>query len=105
MAKVKFQSQIVELRGTLNNLVFKRSSQGEILVTKRPDMTRVKWSKAQKAHRQRFKLAVAYARAALAEPKARAGYERRAKKQGKRAWGLAVSDYLQGKDLLAKNKS
>ena len=65
-------------------------------------MSKVKWSKAQKAHRQRFKQASVYAKAALAEPKVRARYERRAKKQHKRPWDVAMSDYFQRKDLLLK---
>lgn len=62
-------------------------------------MSRVKWSKA---HRRRFKQAVAYARAALADPKVRAKYERTGKKQGKRPWDVAISGYFQGQNLLAK---
>jgi hypothetical protein len=52
--------------------------------------------------RQRFREVVAYARAALAEPRVRARYEKKAKRQHKRAWDVAVSDYFQGKDLLSK---
>ena len=65
-------------------------------------MSRVRWSKAQKAHRKRFKQAAAYAKAALAEPKVRRTYERRAKKLGKAPWGLAVSDFFKGNNLLVK---
>jgi len=42
------------------------------------------------------------AQAALAEPKVRARYEKIAKKQHKRAWDVAVSDYFKVKDLLSK---
>lgn len=57
-------------------------------------MSRVKWSKAQKANRRRFKQAVANARAALADPAQRARYERTAKKRGKRRWDVALADQL-----------
>jgi len=50
----------------------------------------VKWSEAQQTHHQRFKLAVAYAKAAMAEPTVRA----------QSPFDLAVSDYFKGKDLL-----
>ena len=50
-------------------------------MTKVPDMSNVKWSKAQKAHRQRFKKAVTYAKAAMAEPKVRVVYEKIAAKK------------------------
>ena len=73
-----------------------------MILSKVPDMSKVKWSKAQKAHRQRFKKAVSYARAAMAEPKVRAVYEKMAAKKGKRPFDMAVSDYFKGNDLLSK---
>ena len=66
------------------------------------DMSKVKWTKAQKEHRKRFKAAVAYAKAAMAEPAVRAKYEKTAKKARKRPFDMAVSDYFKGKDLLSK---
>ena len=102
MPKVRLKQPIVEIQGTLYEVVFKRSPQGNIIVTQSPDMSNVEWSPAQKAHRQRFKEAAAYAKAALAAPQVRIKYERKAKKQNKSAWGLAVSDYFKGKDLLTK---
>lgn len=92
---------IAEIHGTLYGVVFKKSPQGKMIVTKRPDMSNVEWSPAQKAQRQRFKQAVVHVRAALAEPKVRARYERQAKKQNKRAWDLAMAEYFQGRDLLS----
>jgi hypothetical protein len=100
MPKVKLQSPIIEIRGTLYDVVFKLSPHGKMIVTKRPDMSKVKWSMAQKEQRQRFKQAVAYAKTALAEPKVRKVYEKMAAKQHKRAWDVAVSDYFKGKNLL-----
>jgi hypothetical protein len=54
------------------------------------------------AHRQRFKKAIAYARAAMADPTVSKIYERRAAKQNRRPFRMAVSDYLKGNDLLSK---
>ena len=102
MAKVRLHALIEEINGTLYDVVFKRSPNGDLIVSKRPDMSRVVWSEAQMAQRARFKQAVAYARAALAEPKLRARYEKRAKQQSKRAWDVAIADYFAGKDLLSK---
>jgi len=102
MPKVRLNPLIEEIHGTMYGVVFKLSSKGNMIVTKRPDMSKVKWSKAQEEQRRRFKEAVAYARAALADPKLRARYERKAKRQGKRAWDAAVSDYFQREDLLVK---
>jgi hypothetical protein len=65
-----------------------------MIVTKRPDMSRVKWSPAQQAQRLRFKQAVRFAKKALADPKLRPQYEKRAKRQHKRAWDVALADYF-----------
>lgn len=102
MAKVKFNASILEIRGAVGGMVYKRSPQGETIVTRRPDMSNVKWSPAQQAQRQRFKEASAYAKAALATPELRLEYERMANEQNKRPWDLAVSDYFKGNDLLKK---
>jgi len=96
---------IEEMHGTMYGVVFKLSPKGNMIVTKRPDMSKVKWSKAQTAQRERFKKAITYAKAALAEPKVRASYEKRAKQESKRAWDIAVSDYFQGKDLLSRKEA
>jgi hypothetical protein len=45
---------------------------------------------------------VAYARAAMAEPKVRAVYEKMAAKKHKRQFDIAVSDYIKGNDLISK---
>ena len=103
MAKITLNPLVQRARGKLGNIVFRMAHTGEMTITKLPDMSNVKWSKAQKAHRQRFRKAVAYAKAALAEPKARASYEKAAAKLGtKRPFDLAVSDYFKGNDLLSK---
>ena len=104
MPKVKMHPMFIEIQGKMYDMVVKLSPQGELIIARRPDMSKVKWSKAQKAHRQRFKLAAAYAKAALAEPKVRRTYERRAKKLDKTPWGLAVSDYFKGRNLLEKGE-
>ena len=67
-----------------DDVVFKKSSKGNKIVTKRPDMTKVEWSEPQKAQRQRVKRANEYANAALADPDVRAVYEERAAREGKR---------------------
>jgi hypothetical protein len=97
MPKVRLNPLIEEIHGTMYDMVFKLSPKGNIIIAKRPDMFKVKWSEAQQSQRKRFKEAVAYAKAALADPKVRAKYERKAKKQGKRAWDVAVSDYFEGR--------
>ena len=102
MAKVTLHPMAKDIRGRLGDYVFRRTHTGELILSKVPNMSNVRWSKAQKAHRQRFKQAVAYARAAMAEPKVRAIYEKAAAKKSKRPFDMAVSDYFKGNDLLSK---
>ena len=99
MAKVKLNPVLQQLRGQLAGFVY-RIRYGEQTVSKSPAMSKVQWSPAQVEHRQRFRRAVAYAHAALAEPKVRAIYEREAEAKGMRPFDLAVSDYFKGRDLL-----
>jgi len=102
MAKVTFNFGIQRIQGKLGNAIFRVSPTGEQQITKLPDMSNVKWSKAQKEQRQRFKQAVAYAKAAMADPDVRKVYEKMAAKKHKRPFDMAVSDYFKGNDLLSK---
>ena len=105
MAKIILNPIIERAQGKMGNIVFRRSHTGEMSITKLPDMSHVKWSQAQKDHRQRFKQAVAYAKAAMAEPTVRASYEKIALEKNKRPFDMAVSDYLKGNDLFAARHS
>jgi len=102
MAKITLNPIVQRAQGKMGNAVFRRSHTGEMTLIKLADMSRVRWSKAQTAHRQRFKKAVAYAQAALADPDVREAYEELAAKKRKRPFDLAVSDYFQGNDLLPR---
>jgi hypothetical protein len=97
--KVTFKQSIQAMWGGLGNLVFRRTHNGKVVVSAAPDMSRVKWSEAQKAHRERFKMAVICAKAALADPQVRARYEQEAAAKGKRPFDLAVSDCYHGREL------
>jgi len=107
MAKVTLQPWIIGnkvikgIRGKVGNLVFRQSPNGETIVSKAPDMSAVVWSPAQQDHRQRFKAAIAYANAAMADPDARAVYEKRAAETNRRPFQMAVSDYFKGVNLLS----
>ena len=102
MPKVKLALPIKEIHGTLYDLVFRKAPNGDTIVYKKPDMSNVKWSKAQKANRRSMSKAITATQLALADPKVRAKYERKAKKLGRRAWNLALSDCMLGKDLHGK---
>jgi hypothetical protein len=99
MAKIKLDPIINKAQGSIGNYTF-RHMYGRQTLIKKPDMSRVKWSEAQKAHRERFRVASKRARAALADPQVRARYEQEAAAQGKRPFDLALSDFYHGRDLL-----
>ena len=100
MAKIKLDPMFAGISGTLGDLVFKRSKNGETIVSRRPVKSNAEPSPAQKAQRERFKLASAYARAAMADPAVRAVYEERAANEKQGAFALARKAYFDGKVLL-----
>jgi len=102
MAKVTLPPWITGIKGRLGDVVFRVSQSGETFVTRSPDMSAVEWSPAQEGHRQRFKAAIAYAKAAMADPHARAVYEKQAAEKNRRPFQMAVSDYFKGNDLLSE---
>ena len=102
MPKVRLNPLIEEIHGTMYDVVFKKSPKGNMIVTKRPDMSGVKWSEAQQNQRQRFQQANEYAKAAMADPKVRAVYVKRGKRAHRSPFRVAFSDYFKGKDLLAR---
>jgi hypothetical protein len=102
MAKIILNPMVQSAKGKMGNIVFRRAHTGGMTITKLPDMSKVKWSRAQKAHRQRFKQAVTYAKAAMADQIVSKVYEKAAVKQKKRPFDLAVSDYFKGHDLLSQ---
>src|ERR1051325_4111507 len=101
MAEVIFNSMVREIHGGLEDVVYRVSSTGKTYISKRPDMSGVKWSRAQKAHRVRVGEANDYAHAAMADPDVRATYEERAAKENRLPYRLAFSDYFKGIDLLS----
>ena len=99
MVKVILNPGIRRMSGKMGDWTY-RWMYGKQTVMKTPDMSKVKWSKAQKVHRQRFKQAIAYARQAMADPKVRSHYEKAGKKAGRQPFRMAVSDFFEGKNLL-----
>lgn len=93
MARTKNDPLLQHFRGKLGNLVLKQYKDC-IVITKCPDMSRVKRTKKQKERNGRFKKAVAYAKSILRDPEARAAYEK--KLQGKRSvYHAAIAEFLE----------
>lgn len=101
MTKVTLNPGLRELRGKMGDWTYRRMY-GQQTVMKTPDMSGVKWTRAQKTNRQRFREAVLYAKRALADPVARAAYEKLAAETGRRPYHLAISDFCAGNNLLEK---
>jgi len=97
--KVILNPIIEELRGAMDDFVYRTSPNGKVYLSKTPDMSKVKWSKAQRQSRQRFQEASQYAKAAMADPQLRAIYAERAAKEHRVPYRVALSDYLKGVDL------
>ena len=101
MVKVILQPGLLELRGKMGDWTYRRMY-GKQTLMKTPDMSKVKWSKAQKEQRERFRQAIRYARQAMADPDVRAHYEKVAKKAERQPFRVAVSDFYEGKNLFEK---
>ena len=106
MAKVRFHPIIEWFTGKMGRLVFRRSHTGKVSVYETPYMEGIKWSQAQKDHRQRMGEASRYASAAVADPEIRPIYVQMAVDHGRnpgRPFEMAVSDYYHtGNDLIWK---
>jgi hypothetical protein len=91
------------IRGKLGKIVYRPTRNGQVSAYPAPDMSKVQWSKAQKAHRQHFAQAVAYAKLVVRDPDIRPIYLEMAAKSKRskgRPFDMAVSDYHNGNDLL-----
>ena len=98
--KIELHPMFRWIRG---KIVYRLAQNGEVSAYPAPDMTGIEWSAAQKAQRQDFAKASAYATLAIQDPEIRQYYVQMAKqrKRNKRRPGdMAVSDYFQGNDLL-----
>ena len=102
MPKVILNPSIEGLSGKMGDVVFRYNKKtGKTSTSKVPDMSKVKWSKAQKAQRRRFKKAVAYVQGLKTKPAVWAIYQKIAKRKRKRAWDVAMKDYFKGSQLIA----
>lgn len=99
--KVELNPTVDKYRGKLGKMTF-RWMYGKQTVMKTPDMSKVKWSKAQKENRGRFAEAIHYARRAMADPEVRAQYEALGQKADRQPFRVAVSDFYAGRNLLER---
>lgn len=99
MAKIQLNSAIASLSGTMDGLVYKHyknDKRGHVL-SRKPDMSGVKWSPAQRAHRQRMKAAAAFHRQVLADPVLLKKYTPLAKQQRVNLSAVTMGEVLRAK--------
>ena len=99
MPKVILNKTLKGIRGAMEDFVYRTAPNGQVYLSKRPDMSNVEWSDSQRDSRQRFREASKYARAAMAHPELSAIYKARAAREKRVPYRVALSDYLNGKDL------
>jgi hypothetical protein len=90
--KVKLQPGLRELSGGMGDWVF-QTRNGKTILGMKPRRSKEP-SQAQIDHRERFKLAASYGRAAMADSNLRSFYEEIAERTGQPIFSLIVGDYL-----------
>ena len=101
MTKVKLNPLITEISGTMGDFVFRKGKkEGEAVLAKRPDKSKA--TAAQRAHWDRFVQASDYAAAAKQDPEVWAHYQAEARRLDLPPRQLAMTDYLNGKNLLSE---
>lgn len=93
MAKLTLNSALNQISGTIDGWVIKHTPHGSVL-SRRPDMSRVRWSLAQRANRQRMQAAAAHYRQVMADPKEAATLVARARKLKMPVSSLVMGEYL-----------
>lgn len=88
MAKSTLNSALSDLRGSIDRWVYRQTTHG-MVITRRPDMSRVVWSLAQEAQRERARAAGRHYGEVMADPVVAAQ-----KRAEARAAGLPVTVYV-----------
>ena len=88
--------------GSFSRLITFKQYNGRTVVAHYPDMSKVVYTKAQIAERFRFKLAVAYARAVIADPRKKKAYSG---KKHTSAYHAAIADYINTSKAEEKGKA
>ena len=100
---IELHPMFLWIRGQMGKIVYRLTRNGTVSAYPAPDMSRVQWSPAQKAHRQFFKECAAYAKRAVRDPELRQFYlemSRKSKRSKGRPYDMALSDFHHGNDML-----
>jgi hypothetical protein len=94
MARAGKKSLLKDVRGAIGGEIVVKQYDHGIVISKYPDMSRVKRSKLQKKYQKDFKQAVAYAQSIIHDPVKKAAFQKKLKK-GKRVYTAAIKEYLE----------
>ena len=92
MARARTSALLSGLSGTIGDIVIKQYRYGTV-ISKRPDMTGVKPTNAQKKKRSVFAEAVEYAKAIVADPLQKEKFQRKIGRK-KTVYHEAIREYL-----------
>ena len=101
MPKLRLNASLASLSGTMDGFVYKHyknDKRGHVL-SRKPDMSGVKWSPAQRAHRRRMKAAAAFHREVLADPALLKKYIRLAKQTRVNLSAVTMGEVLRKKSV------
>jgi hypothetical protein len=101
--RIRLHPMFLWLRGKMGKIVYRLTRNGDVSAYPAPDMTKVVWSEAQKAHRRHFAECAAYAKLAVRDPDIRPFYVEMAAKSKRskgRPYDMALQDYHNGNDML-----
>jgi hypothetical protein len=93
MAKIARHSFLSRLSGRIGDVVVRQTRAGPVM-SRRPDMSKVKWSPAQRARRKLMRAAGAHYRVVMSDPKEAARYRALAAKKK-----IPVSAFVMGEFL------
>jgi hypothetical protein len=100
MARVPKKSILSKAKGRIGEeIVVKQYSYGTV-ITRYPDMSKVKKSVLQKKEQSLFKEAIKYAQSIIRDPKKKAEYSKKLPK-GKSVYHAAIQEYLKNKKSFA----
>ncbi len=93
MAKVDLSSFLSGMSGKVGDFVVRRTAAGQVL-SRAPDMSKVKWSPAQRARRKLMRAAATHYRAVMKDPKQAARYRALAAEQKIPVSSLVMGEFL-----------
>ena len=92
MARLKQNSLLSALRGTIGKEIVIKQYADKVVVSKYPDMSKVKASKLQRVHRKLLAEASAYASKINRDPQSRAKYMKKLK-PGESVYRKAIEEF------------